>query len=125
MLERIHEAGFEEITFGQVAIFRAAGPHGLQPKEIAAQAHLSKQTVNDALRQHERLGHLTLVPHPRDGRARVVRLTARGRRLDAVIWEAGRAVEREWRERLGPEAWDAFVEVLDVLAPAGAQEGAV
>lgn len=118
MLDRLHRAGFPDVTYAHLPIFRFEGPQGRRPTEIAATARLSKQTVNDVLGQLERLGYLQRKPHPDDGRARVVRLTARGRRLDAAIWEAGREVERTWRQRIGDPAWGVFREVLDQLAQA-------
>lgn len=122
MLDRIHQAGFPDITYAQFPIFRFEGPDGRRPTEIAATAGLSKQTVNDVLGQLEGAGYLKRKPDPEDGRARVVRLTAKGRRLDAAIWEAGRAVERSWRERIGATAWSAFREVLDQIAGADAEQ---
>lgn len=119
MIERIYAAGFTDITFAQVAIFRQEGPHGRRPTEIAAAAELSKQSVNDTLRFFETLGYLRLEPDPSDGRARVVHLTARGRRLDAVIWKAGREVEQAWSERIGEPAWLTFCAALDQIAQAG------
>jgi len=118
MLDRVQRAGFPDATDAQIAIFRYQGPDGRQPTEIAATAQLSKQAVNDVLGQLERSGYLKRKPHPDDGRARVVRLTARGRRLDAAVWEAGRDVEWTWRERIGEPAWSVFREVLDQLARA-------
>jgi len=118
MLDCLHRAGFVDVTYAQIPIFRYEGPDGRQPTEIAATAQLSKQAVNDLLGQLERLGYLKRKSHPDDGRARVVRLTARGRRLEAAIWEAGREVERTWRERIGEPAWGVFREVLDQLAQA-------
>ncbi len=118
MLDLIREAGFSDVSYAQIQVFRFAGPEGRRPTEIAATSGLSKQTVNDVLRQLERLGYLGREQDPEDGRARVVRLTARGRGLDATIWEAGRAVERSWRQRIGEPAWGAFREVLDQIAAA-------
>lgn len=119
MLDRIHAAGFTDITYAQLFVFRFEGPEGSRPTEIAATAQLSKQAVNDVLGQLERAGYLRRKPHPGDGRARLVRLTARGRRLDAAIWEAGREVERSWRTRIGEPNWGVFREVLDQIAAAG------
>jgi DNA-binding MarR family transcriptional regulator len=116
MLDRVHGAGFPDVTYAHLPIFRHEGPEGRQPTEVAATTQLSKQTVNDLLGQLERAGYLKRKSHPDDGRARVVRLTARGRRLDAAIWEAGREVERMWSERIGEPAWSVFREVLDQLA---------
>lgn len=120
MLHRLHGAGFPDVTYAHLPIFRREGSDGRRPTEIAARTQLSKQTVNDILGQLGRAGYLTREPHPDDGRARVVRLTERGRALDAAIWEAGRAVEQAWKERIGDEAWGVFREVLDRLAQADA-----
>jgi DNA-binding MarR family transcriptional regulator len=48
----------------------------------------------------------------------MVRLTARGRRLEAAVWDAGREVERAWQERIGEPQWATFRKVLDQLAQA-------
>jgi DNA-binding MarR family transcriptional regulator len=118
MLERIHAAGFADITHAQISVFRFEGPEGRRPTEIATSAQLSKQTVNDVLGRLEQAGYLRRRPDPGDGRARVVRLTARGRRLDAAVWQAGREVEDAWRTRVGEPTWGVFREVLDRIARA-------
>lgn len=116
MLAAIHQAGFD-LTFAQVAIFRGPGPDGRRPSEVAASAGMSKQSVNDSLRYCEEHGDPRLRPDPTDGRGRIVRLTAKGRRLDAAIWQAGRRVEQAWAEQIGEPAWTNFREVLDTIAP--------
>lgn len=116
MLDYIHKVGFADVSHGQYPIFRFGGPDGRQPTEIAATSGMSKQSVNDALGHLERAGYLKRIPHPQDGRARVVQLTDKGRRLDAAVWEAGREVERLWRQRIGIERWSIFSGVLDELA---------
>ncbi len=79
---------------------------------------MSKQAVNDDLRHLEAKGYLARAPHPEDGRARVVRLTERGRALQAAIYAAGRQVEREWQEEIGEPDWSVFDRVLNRLAEA-------
>lgn len=116
MLDCLHRAGFQDVTYAHIPIFRYQGPDGRQPTEIAATAQLSKQAVNDLLGQLEHSGYLKRKQHPDDGRARVVQLTRRGRRLDAAIWEAGREVERSWKETIGDTAWGYFRDVLDQVA---------
>lgn len=116
MLELIQAAGFPDVTPAFHPLFRFEGPEGRRPTEIAAAAGLSKQTVNDALGYFEREGYLTREPDPVDGRAKVVRLTDKGRRLEDAIWAAGQEVDRQWRERFSKSAWACFREVLDQLA---------
>src|SRR5690242_20675745 len=73
--------GFTDVRPAHVTLFRWPGPDGARPTELAAAAHISKQSVNDRLGELERLGYLTRERDPADSRARIVRLTARGRRL--------------------------------------------
>ncbi|MDQ6807758.1 MAG: MarR family transcriptional regulator [Actinomycetota bacterium] len=117
-LARLHQAGFTDVTYAQIPLFRHEGPDGRRPGEIAATAELSKQAANDLLGQLERHGYLKREPHPANGRARLVHLTARGRLLDAAIWQAGRDIEQAWRERVGEPEWSVFREVLERLAQA-------
>lgn len=115
MLARIHAAGHPDVTTAMIALFRLAGLDGRRPGEIARTARLSKQATNDMLGALERLGYVARHPDPTDGRARIVRLTARGRALDAAVWAAGREVERSWREHFSDESWAAFRDVLGTI----------
>ncbi|MDX6479572.1 MAG: hypothetical protein QOG85_82 [Gaiellaceae bacterium] len=112
MLERVKAAGHVEVTEAMIALFRFAGVDQRRPSQIARNARLSKQATNDMLRELERLGYLARHPDPDDGRARIIRLTERGRALDSAVWEAGRAVEQSWRRRLPAEEWATFNDVL-------------
>jgi len=94
-------AGFDDVRPAHVTLFRWPGPDGRRPTEIAADAQISKQRVNDLLRELERRGYLRLASDPTDGRARMVRLSARGRRLHRVAVDAHAAVEAMWESRIG------------------------
>ena len=118
MLARIHAAGHPDVTTAMIALFRFAGVDQRRPGEIAVTARLSKQATNDMLRELERLGYVERHPDPTDGRTRIVRLTKRGRALDAAVWAAGRDVEQSWRNRFGDRQWATFNDVLDQLIAA-------
>ena len=118
MLARIHAAGHPEVTTAMIALFRFAGVDQRRPREIAATARLSKQTINDMLRDLERLGYVERHPDPTDGRGRIVRLTKRGQALDTAVWTAGREVEQSWRDRFEEAQWTTFNDVLDKLIAA-------
>lgn len=55
---------------------------------------MSKQVVNHVLRDLERLGYVRLEADADDARARVVRFTARGRRLADAFFAAAVEIER-------------------------------
>ena len=63
---------------------------------------MSKQAMNQLLRSLEELGYLERSDAPDGGRARIVRLTKRGRAAYAKIHDVLRDIEREWSAELGP-----------------------
>lgn len=115
MLALIREAGHPDVTSGMITLFRLAGIDQRRPGEIAVTARLSKQATNDFLRELERLSYLERHADPKDGRARIIKLTKRGHELDAAVWEAGRKVEQSWTARIGGKRLSTFNEVLDEL----------
>jgi DNA-binding MarR family transcriptional regulator len=124
--ERIYagvaRAGFDDIRAAHITLFRWPGPDGRRPTEIAADAQISKQRVNDLLRDLEATGYLERHPDPTDDRGRIIRLTERGWRL----WETGlahhRELEDEWAAAVGPERWR---QVRAALADISARERVV
>jgi DNA-binding MarR family transcriptional regulator len=117
--ERIYQgvlsAGFNDLRPAQVTLFRWPGPDGRRPSEVAADAQISKQRVNDLLRDLERLGYLRLERDPTDRRARIVRLTAPGRRLHRVAVGVHAQIEDEWRRTIGPRRYEHLREMLAEL----------
>jgi hypothetical protein len=63
----------------------------------------------------ERHGYLTREPDPRDVRARVIRLTDRGRELENGVIAASARLHLAWREELGAEAFDVVWSALRQL----------
>jgi len=119
---RIAHAGHPDIREGHGCVFGFIDlDHGSRLTDLAAGAGLTKQAVGEAVTELERLGYVTRVPDPMDGRAKIIKLTDRG--LDAVI--KGRRIfaeiEREWAEQIGPELMASFREAAVRIA---ALEGA-
>jgi DNA-binding MarR family transcriptional regulator len=94
-------AGFEDIGRAHVAMFRYPTPEGRRPSEIADKLQITKQSVNDLLGDMEARGYLVRVPDPTDGRARVIRLTAKGRQLEKTVYHGAQAAELAIAELLG------------------------
>jgi Winged helix DNA-binding domain len=63
---------------------------------------ITKQSVNDLLRHLEGHGYLLRVPDSVDGRARVIRLTAKGRRIEQTIYAEAGAAQLRIAGILGP-----------------------
>ncbi len=86
-------AGFDDLNPAHVELIRYPTLGGLRPTKLADQVGITKQSVNDLLGHPERHGDLVRVPDPADGRARVIRLTAKGQRLERIINARAQAAE--------------------------------
>lgn len=94
-------AGYDDVNPAHVALFRYPGLDEQRPTEIADQLQITKQSVNGLLGHLEHHGYLTREPGPDDRRARVVRLTPQGRRLQETIHLQAQAAEQQIAETLG------------------------
>src|SRR5215471_3104546 len=103
IINELNRAGFEELRMPHMAVLQFPGPDGGRPGLLAERAGMSKQAMNQLLRSLEGLGYLARSDAPDEGRARMVRLTKRGRAAYMKIHEILRDVEREWSAELGPK----------------------
>ena len=94
-------AGFKDLNPAHVGLFRYPTLDGLRPTELAVQLQITKQSVKDLLRHLEQSGYVVLKVDPADGRARIVRLTAKGRRLEKIINGQAQAAEQQVAKMLG------------------------
>ena len=120
VFEQVVAAGFDDLGRAHVRLFRYPTAEGLRPSELADRLQVSKQSVNDLLRDLEARGYLVLEPDPGDGRARVVRLTDRGRALEDAAYEGAAVAQRLIAEKLGTRRFalmrDALQEVSASIA---------
>jgi DNA-binding MarR family transcriptional regulator len=112
LLQGLVAAGFSELQAPHLAVFQHPGPDGVRPSVLARRAGMSKQAMNQLLGSLEQLGYLERRTDPRDGRARVVRLTARGHQVVAETRAILMDIEHDWAERLGAERFAALKAML-------------
>lgn len=78
--------GFPEIRPAHSAVFRHIAPGGSRLTALAERAGMTKQSMAYLVEGLEAAGHVKGAPDPTDGRARLVRLTAKGEKvLDALL----------------------------------------
>lgn len=102
----VRAAGFDDVRPTHVTLFRWPGPDGRRPSEVAADVQISKQRVNDLLRDLERLGYLSLELDGNDNRARIIRLTDRGRRLHKTAVGIHAEIEAAWSQAIGQQRYE-------------------
>jgi DNA-binding MarR family transcriptional regulator len=113
---RVVAAGYEDLGRSHVAMFRYPTPDGLRPSELADQLQITKQSVNDLLGEMEERGYLVRVDDPTDGRARVIRLTAKGRQLEKTVYDGAQSAELAIAELLGPRHFTQLRDALETVA---------
>jgi DNA-binding MarR family transcriptional regulator len=101
IIKELNAAGFVELRVPHMAVLQFPGPDGVRPGTLADRAGMSKQAMNQLLRSLEALGYVARSDAPDEGRARIVRLTKRGRAAYAKIHEILRDIEGEWSTELG------------------------
>src|SRR5215831_15766015 len=112
IIEELNAAGFEDLRVPHMAVLQFPGPDGVRPGLLAQRAGMSKQAMNQLLRSLEALGYVARSDDPDEGRARIVRLTKRGRAAYATIHEILRDIEREWSAELGPRDFGRLKRLL-------------
>ena len=112
IITELNAAGFDDLSLPHMAVLQFPGPDGVRPGLLAERAGMSKQAMNQLLRSLEALGYLTRSDAPDEGRARMVRLSKRGRAAYAKIHDVLRQVEREWSAELGSKDFIRLKELL-------------
>lgn len=126
--DEIHQAlvlaGFEDIRTAHNVVFQHLRPEGSRVTEIAERARLTKQAAQYLVDHLEGGGYLERVLDPEDGRAKLLRLTDRGREVERVAREAIARLENRWAARVGQENFSQFFAVLQVLYGDAQEHGA-
>lgn len=108
-------AGYDDLSAAHVGLWRYPGLDGLRPTQLAEHRGITKQSVNDLLGYLERQGYLERVPDAVDGRARVIRLTSKGRGLQDTIYAEAGAAQLRIADILGPRRFAQLHSSLELL----------
>jgi DNA-binding MarR family transcriptional regulator len=108
-------AGYDDLNAAHIGLWRYPGLEGQRPSQLADRIGITKQSVNELLGHLEQHGYLLRVPDSADGRARVIRLTPKGRRLQQTIYAEAGAAQLRIAEILGPRRFTQLHTSLDLL----------
>ena len=102
VVRAVRDAGYD-VTPAQARLAQRIADDGSRLTDLAESAQVTKQTASLLVAALEREGIVERGPDPEDGRARLIRLTERGRAASLRAMEVVIGVEQEWTEHLGPE----------------------
>ena len=115
VMRRLATTNYSDIRPAHGCVFGNVDPDGTRLTDLADRAHMTKQSVGEVVTDLQQRGYVERVPHPNDGRAKIIRLTARGREAQALGWTIIDDIEREWTERFGTERIAALREALEAV----------
>ena len=111
------ERGYPDLRPGHAALFLSVDRRsGSRLTDLAEHTRLTKQAMMSMVDDLEARGYVRRVPDPADARAKLVRLTANGRRAAAECRRAVQSLEQRTRRELGDRSYEAMREALEVLA---------
>ena len=114
--EHLRQEGFDDLRPAHSPLVRYPPIDGLRPSELAETLRLSRQSINDLLREMEAMGYLELHADPADGRARIIRYTDRGWRLFETSSRISGEVGERWAAKIGRRRYDSMVAALNEIA---------
>lgn len=116
-VEEMAERGWEEVRPGHAALFLHIDRRsGTRLTELARRSRITKQGMMLLVDDLEQRGYVRRVPDPEDARAKIVRLTARGRRYVAEARRAVAAVEARIKRDLGSDGFEELRGSLEFLS---------
>jgi DNA-binding MarR family transcriptional regulator len=116
LVVELEERGWPDLRASQASlVLNVDRRFGTRLTELARRAGVTKQAMMIVVDELEVRGLVRRTPDPEDGRAKVVRLTARGRTFAAECRRAVAAVEARTRRTLGGRRYEALREALDLL----------
>lgn len=113
IFERLAAAGFDDIRRAHGAVFEAIDPGGSRVTEMAERVRMTKQAMGELVDHLEACGYVERRADPSDGRAKLVVLTAKGKRVAKTAMAATNGLERRWARHLGSQRADELHGALE------------
>jgi DNA-binding MarR family transcriptional regulator len=85
LIDRLAERGHAEVRLPHGNVFQYLDDDGTRVSVLADRAHLTKQAMAQLVAHLEEHGYVERIPDPDDRRAKLVRATARGREVYAIV----------------------------------------
>ena len=115
VLAGLAAAGYGDVRPAHFTVFQHMPPEGIRLTDLADAALLTKQSMGYLVDDLEALGYVERISDQTDRRAKVVRLTGRGREVEETVRQVIRRIEADWAARLGEEEYQQLLQLLRTL----------
>jgi DNA-binding MarR family transcriptional regulator len=116
----LEESGITDVRPTHGCVFRFVHGDGMRLTELASLAGLTKQSVGEIVDDLSKLGYLERFPDPTDKRAKLLRLTKKGLKAQAIGFSLFEKLESDWAEAFGADRISALRSLLEEVALAKA-----
>ncbi len=113
---RLRERGYPDVRLAHSALFAHIDLEGTRSSELAERAGMTKQGMGQLVMDLEKKGYVQRVEDPEDGRAKLVRLTKKGRRHVRDAREIIGEIEEAYGLRLGDGRLETLRAILKDLS---------
>ena len=118
----LEDRGYPDVRPGHAVVFlHVDRRRGSRLTDLAERARITKQAVMLAVDELEVRGYVRRVADPADARAKLVRLTAKGRTCATDCRRAVASMDTRTRRLLGVRRYESLRESLQMLGEAGVQ----
>jgi DNA-binding MarR family transcriptional regulator len=112
----LETAGLDDVRPTHGCVFRFVHDDGMRLTDLAALAGLTKQSVGEIVDDLTALGYLDRVPDPTDKRAKLIRLTKKGKRAQRTGFSLFAKLEGDWADTFGADRIGALRSLLEEIA---------
>lgn len=116
----LEETPYTDVRPTHGCVFRFVHGDGMRLTALASLAGLTKQSVGEIVDELEGLGYLERYPDPTDKRAKLIRLTEKGLKAQAIGFSRFEQLESDWAEAFGADRISALRSLLEEVALAKA-----
>ena len=117
--EGVQRRGFDDVRPAHGFAFARISAGDATTADIAVHLGITKQAAAQLVDHLVDRGYVERRRHPRDARARLLVLTARGRACTAAAEQAAAETIGTWEKQLGPASYGQLAAALDALAKPG------
>lgn len=96
-------------------VFRFVRDDGIRLTRLAELAGITKQSAGEIVDDLTKRGYVSRVADPADKRAKLIRLTDKGREAQATGFALFADVERRWIDRYGADRWSLMRDLLEEI----------
>ena len=114
--QRLRDLGYTDLRHADTVVFENITPAGAHVSDIAKRSMVTKQAVAQTVDFLEERGYVERTADPNDARAKIVKLSRKGRRAAAVAKLLLIDMEEELARRLGEDKLECLRGALEEIA---------